>query len=66
MKVREVRVSIRYVKNLGNYQSFTAEAGATIEVELGESPEDVFAEGWTLAKSQVSDQVKNLKTKEVV
>ncbi len=66
MEVKEVRVSIRFVKNLGNYQSFAAEAGATIEVEPGETPEDVFAAGWALAKDQVSEQVKNLKTKEVV
>ncbi len=66
MKVKEVRVSIRFVKNLGNYQSFAAEACATIEVEPGETPEDVFAAGWNLAKGQVSEQIKNLKTEEVV
>jgi len=66
LKVKEVRVSVRFVKNLGNYQSFAAEACATIEVEPGETPEDVFAAGWTLAKDQVSEQVKNLKTKEAV
>lgn len=61
MKAKEITVSIRYVKNLGNYQSFTAEAGITAEVEPGENPEDVFAKSWTMAKEQVKGQLLSLK-----
>ncbi len=61
MKIKEVHVSIRYVRNLGNYQSYTAEAGATIELEPGETPTDVYATGWDMVKEQVREQVKSVK-----
>ncbi|AFQ46285.1 hypothetical protein Desmer_4479 [Desulfosporosinus meridiei DSM 13257] len=32
MNGKEIRVSSKYVKNLGNHQSFTAEAGVTAEI----------------------------------
>ncbi len=61
MKIKEVRMSIKYVRNLGNYQSYTAEAGATIELEPGETPSAVFATGWDMVKGQVREQIKSVK-----
>ena len=65
MKTKEINVSIRYVKNLGNYQSFTAEAGITVEIEPGETENDVFKTSWAMAKEQVSAQIKGLKKGEL-
>jgi hypothetical protein len=39
---KEIHVSVRYVKNLGNYQSYTAEAGVTAQVEDDETEEQTF------------------------
>lgn len=64
MRIKEVRVSSKFVKNLGNYQSLATEAGATIEVDPGENPEEVFAKGWEMVKAQITEQVKSLKKKE--
>jgi hypothetical protein len=62
MKDKEIYVSIKFTKNLGNYQSFTAEAGITVEVEQGDITDDVFADAWKTTKEQVSNQIKGLKT----
>jgi hypothetical protein len=62
MKTKEIYVSIKFTKNIGNYQSFTAEAGITVEVEQGDITDDVFANTWKTAKEQVSNQIKSLKT----
>lgn len=62
MKVKEINVSIKFTKNLGNYQSFTAEAGAIAVVEDGEMVHDVYNNMWAVVKEQVSSQIKSLKT----
>lgn len=66
MKPKEIFVSIRFTKNLGNYQSFVAEAGVTADLDQGETADQAFAEAWALAKKQVAAQINGLKNKEVV
>ncbi len=66
MKPKEIFVSIRFTKNLGNYQSFVAEAGVTADLDQGETADQAFAEAWALAKEQVKDQINGLKNKEAV
>lgn len=63
MKPKEIFVSIRFTKNLGNYQSFVAEAGVTADLDQGETADQAFAEAWSLAKQQVSAQINGLKTR---
>ncbi len=61
MKTKEITVSTRYVKNLGNCQSFTAEASLTAEVE-DESLDNIYDRAWSEVKSQVRKQIQSLKT----
>ncbi len=61
MKPTEINVSVRFVKNLGNYQSFAAEAAVTAVIDPDESPTDAFNEAWKLAKEQVKSQLTNAK-----
>ncbi len=61
MQVKEIYASIKFVKNLGNYQSFAAEAGVTAVVEPGDQVGEVFGSAWSTAKEQVTAQIKNLK-----
>lgn len=58
MKAKEISVSIKYVKNLGNYQSFAAEASIVVVVDPGEDTGAVFNEVWAQAKEQVKSQLK--------
>lgn len=58
---KEIFVSIRFTKNLGNYQSFVAEAGTTVTLEPGESAEDIYPKVWAEVKGQVTTQINNLK-----
>ena len=58
MKVKEISVSVKYVKNLGNYQSFAAEASIVAVVEPGEDAGAIFNEAWAQAKEQVKSQLK--------
>jgi hypothetical protein len=57
LKTKEVFVSIKFTKNLGNYQSFVAEAGITTELEPYDTVDQVFAETFEQAKAQVRQQV---------
>jgi hypothetical protein len=61
MKPKEIHVSTKFVKNLGNYQSFTAEAGITVEIEPEDDVAEVYAKAWETVKSEVSAQIKGLK-----
>lgn len=46
------------MKNLGNYQSLTAEATATVVLEDGDDPDMVYAHAWTKVKREVESQLK--------
>jgi hypothetical protein len=61
MKPKEIHVSTKFVNNLGNYQSFTAEAGITVEIEPEDDVAEVYAKAWEIVKSEVSAQIKGLK-----
>lgn len=50
MKPKEIHVSTKFTKNLGNYQSFTAEAGMTVEIEPEDDVSDVFDKAWETVK----------------
>ena len=58
MQVREISVSVRQVKNLGNYQSLTAEASATVTLDDGDDLDMVYAQAWTKVKREVESQLK--------
>ncbi len=61
MKPKEIHVSTKFVKNLGNYQSFTAEAGMTVQIEQNDDVTEVFDKAWETVKNEVSAQIKGLK-----
>lgn len=61
MKPKEIHVSTKFVKNLGNYQSFTAEAGMTVQIEQGDNVANAFDKAWETVKNEVSAQIKGLK-----
>lgn len=63
MRLTEIRVGIRYTKNLGNYESFTAEAGATVAVEPQDDENAVFAPAWEVVKAEVRRQIESLPKK---
>lgn len=60
MQVREISVSVRQVKNLGNYQSLTAEASATVTLDDGDDLDMVYAQAWTKVREEVDSQLKQI------
>lgn len=57
-KFKEVSVSVRFCKNLGNFQSFTAEAGAVVVLEPDDDVTKVYDEAWDLIGDQITSQLK--------
>ena len=61
MKVKEISVSFKFTKNLGNYQSAAVEAGLVVEVlGGGESPDEVMADAFEAAKEHVRTQLNQI------
>lgn len=58
MEIKEITVSVKFVKNLGNYQSFAAEASIVATLDQGEDSQACFNEAWSQAKEQVKAQLK--------
>ena len=63
---KEIHASVRYVKNLGNYQSYTAEAGITAQVEPDETAEQAFETARDMSKQQIRSQIAALKNNQEV
>ncbi len=61
MKVKEISVTVKYVKNMGNFQSYAAEASATVQVEGGESAEAVYDKAWEMVKDEVRETINQAK-----
>lgn len=57
MKIKEVRVSFRFKKNLGNYQTADYEAETMATVDENEDENMVYEKLWTLAKNQVRREI---------
>ena len=60
MKVKEISVSFKFAKNLGNYQSAAVEAGLVVEIQGGESPDDVMTAALEKAKENVRTQLNQI------
>ena len=60
MKVKEISVSFKFTKNLGNYQSAAVEAGLVVEIQGGESPDDVMTAAFETAKEHVRTQLNQI------
>lgn len=60
MKVKEISVSFKFTKNLGNYQSAAVEAGLVVEIQGGESPDDVMTDAFEKAKDHVLTQLNQI------
>lgn len=58
MKVKEVYVEVGFTKSLPNYQNVKPTAGVRVEVEPGESVDEVFKNCWELVGKEVFDQVR--------
>lgn len=57
-KVREIGVSVAYLKALPNYENVRITAEAKVTVEDGESVDDVYAKTWDAVGRQVGEQLK--------
>lgn len=57
-KVKEIYVEAKFVKNLGNYQSFAPIAGVTMTLDDKDDVKKVFEQGWELVGDQVAEQLK--------
>lgn len=64
MKVKEISVSFKYVKNLGNYQSKSVEAGMVIENNEGEDAQKLYEVAFDTVKQEVKKQLEVFKQKE--
>lgn len=60
MKVKEISVSFKFTKNLGNYQNAAVEAGLVVEVQGGENPDEVMAATFEKAKDHVRTQLNQI------
>ena len=60
MQVKEISVSFKFTKNLGNYQSAAVEAGLVVEIQGGESPDDVMTVSFEKAKEHVLTQLNQI------
>lgn len=63
MKIKEIYVEARVVKNLGNYQSFAPTAGITIQLEEGEDYKEVYKKAWDIVGEELSKQLKLFEDK---
>ena len=61
MKVKEITVSYKETRNLGNYNNVSAEASITVEVEEDESVQGIFTAAWLEAKDQVEKTIKEAR-----
>lgn len=50
---------MKFVKNLGNYQSLALEASTTVVIDEGETVESVFESAWSTVKKEIGTQLKN-------
>lgn len=60
-KVKEIKVGIGATINLGNYENVKPHAEVVMEVEPGESIEDVYQAAWEITSGQIRDQWRNIK-----
>lgn len=56
-KTTKVGVSIGVTKNLGNYNSFKADAWKEIEVHDGDDEAEVYAKAWAEVEAQLESQL---------
>jgi len=61
VNIKQISVSVKFTKNLGNYQSFVCEAGLVAEIEPGEDTGGAFSAAYDMAKHQVRTQLKSVK-----
>lgn len=60
-KVDRVKVGVKFVKNLGQYESLHLEAGAELIVEEGDKPKDVFSKAYEMCDMEISQQLKDFE-----
>ena len=58
MKVKEIKVEARFVRNLGNYQSFTPTAGVVVTLDDEDTVEEAYKKAWDIVGKEVEDQLK--------
>lgn len=60
-RTTEIRATIRYTKNLGNYESFSAEASVTVALDLEDNEDGCFSSAWDQVKNEVRKQVESVR-----
>lgn len=63
MVIKQITVGIQRIINLGNYENVRYESTATAEVELGESPVDVYNKLADFNRQNLSQELERLKKK---
>ena len=58
MKINEISVTFKFVKNLGNYQSMAAESSVVVCLEPNENVDMAYEKAWEIVKGQVRASLK--------
>lgn len=58
MKIKEIRASFSFTKNLGNFESLKVEVGVSGELEPGDNVEEAFQEAFEMVKEEVREHCK--------
>jgi hypothetical protein len=56
-KVKTINVEASFTKNLGNYQSVRIVAGATVELQEGESVKKIYDDAWDMVGKEMHEQL---------
>lgn len=65
MKIKEIYVEARIVKNLGNYQSFAPTAGISIQLEDEEDYKEAYKKAWDIVGEELMKQLKLFEDKPI-
>jgi len=60
-QVQQITVGFTFTKNLGNYESLKVDAGVTMTVDPGDSPDEVYAKAWEATRKQVKRGLETSK-----
>jgi len=62
MIVKQINVSVRFTKYLGNYQTYVSEAGMVVDLEPGDDRDVVYKSCFAEAREQVRQQAMSVKS----
>lgn len=60
-QVKEISVSVRFTKNLGNYENIVPSASIVMTVEEGDDLKEVYEKAWDIVGDEVLKQLELFK-----